>query len=45
MENADLHRANLVVLARSTAHVMSVADLRVRLSSGHSSTDASERAA
>lgn len=31
MPNADVHRATLVVLARSTAHVMSVADLSARL--------------
>lgn len=31
MPNADVHRATLVILARSTAHVMSVAELGERL--------------
>lgn len=31
MPNADVHRATLIILAASTAHVMSVADLRKRL--------------
>ena len=31
MANADVHRATLVILAASTAHVMSVAELRARL--------------
>lgn len=45
MPNADVHHATLVILAASTAHVMSVDDLIARLASGHSSTVASARAA
>jgi biuret amidohydrolase len=37
MPNAEVHRATLVILAASTAHVMSVADLRARLAAGRSS--------
>jgi biuret amidohydrolase len=42
MPNADVHHATLVILAASTAHVMSVADLRARLTG---STVAASRAA
>jgi ureidoacrylate peracid hydrolase len=45
MADGDVHRATLVVLAASTAHVMSVADLSARLGSGHGSWEASSRAA
>jgi hypothetical protein len=31
MPNAEVHHATLVILAASTAHVMSVADLQARL--------------
>jgi biuret amidohydrolase len=41
MPNADVHHATLVTLAASTAHVMPVADLRARLTCGHSSKGAS----
>jgi ureidoacrylate peracid hydrolase len=34
MPNADVHRAILVILAASTAHVMPVADLAARVSRG-----------
>jgi len=34
MPNADVHHAILVILAASTAHVMSVADLATRVSTG-----------
>jgi len=45
MPNADVHRATLVILAASTAHVMSVADLRARLVAEHTSKGAPPRAA
>jgi ureidoacrylate peracid hydrolase len=45
MPNAEVHRATLVILAASTAHVMSVADLAARVSSGRSAKDAAARAA
>ena len=45
MPNAEVHHATLVILAASTAHVMSVADLSARLVSGHSSKDSVARAA
>lgn len=45
MSNADVQHATLVILAASTAHVMSVADLRARLPGGHGSQDVSTRAA
>jgi nicotinamidase-related amidase len=45
MPNAEVHHATLVILAASTAHVMSVSDLSARLVSGHSSKDAASRAA
>lgn len=45
MPNADVHHATLVILAASTAHVMSVADLGARLASGHGSKDVTSRAA
>jgi ureidoacrylate peracid hydrolase len=34
MANRDVHQATLVILAASTAHVMSVSDLHSRLASG-----------
>jgi nicotinamidase-related amidase len=45
MPNADVHHATLVILAASTAHVMSVAELGARLASGRGVTVASSRAA
>ena len=45
MPNADVHHATLVILAASTAHVMSVADMSARLSSSQSSKDKPSRAA
>jgi biuret amidohydrolase len=45
MANADVHHAALVILAASTAHVMSVADLSARLTGGRDSRPASARAA
>jgi nicotinamidase-related amidase len=45
MPNADIHHATLVILAASTAHVMSVADLRARLGAHHRSKNAGSRAA
>jgi ureidoacrylate peracid hydrolase len=45
MANADVHNATLVILAASTAHVISVADLSARLGRDHSSKDAGARAA
>ena len=45
MPNGDVHHATLVILAASTAHVMSVADLRARLASGHDAKETSSRAA
>ena len=45
MANADVHHATLVILAASTAHVMSVADMSARLGRGPSIKDASSRAA
>jgi ureidoacrylate peracid hydrolase len=45
MANADVHNATLVILAASTAHVMSVADLSARLRRDYSSKDAGARAA
>jgi nicotinamidase-related amidase len=45
MPNAEVHHATLVILAASTAHVMSVADLGTRLANSHSSNLASSRAA
>jgi biuret amidohydrolase len=45
MPNGDVHRATLVILATSTAHVMSVADLGVRLRTDQSPRRASSRAA
>jgi ureidoacrylate peracid hydrolase len=40
LANGDVHHATLVILAASTAHVMSVADLRARLASDRSAKDA-----
>src|SRR5882672_6540996 len=40
LANGDVHHATLVILAASTAHVMSVADLRARLASDRSTNDA-----
>ena len=45
MPNADVHHATLVILAASTAHVMSVADLTTRVASGRGSKDRPSRAA
>jgi ureidoacrylate peracid hydrolase len=45
MSNADVHHATLVILAASTAHVMSMADLRARLAGSHNTKDSSSRAA
>ena len=45
MPAADVHRATLVILARSTADVMSVADLGARLSSSKPSKYGRSRAA
>ena len=45
MPNAEVHHATLVILAASTAHVMSVADLRTRLAGGHISKGVASRAA
>jgi ureidoacrylate peracid hydrolase len=45
MQNSDVHHATLVILAASTAHVMSVADLRVRLAADYSVNVTSSRAA
>jgi hypothetical protein len=45
MPNADLHHATLVILAASTAHVMSVADLAARVAKGRGSDNATSRAA
>jgi nicotinamidase-related amidase len=45
MPNAEIHHATLVILAASTAHVMSVADLSARLASEQNSMDAASRAA
>jgi nicotinamidase-related amidase len=45
MPNAEIHHATLVMLAASTAHVMSVSDLSERLVSGRSSKDTASRAA
>src|SRR5215831_15007190 len=45
MPNAEVHHATLVILAASTAHVMSVADMGARVVQGASSRDAPSRAA
>jgi hypothetical protein len=45
MPNADVHHATLVILAASTAHVMSVADLTARLTDARGATNAPPRAA
>jgi biuret amidohydrolase len=45
MPNADVHRATLAILAASTAHVMSVNDLRVLLQCGQSFRDPASQAA
>ena len=45
MPNADVHHATLVILAASTAHVMSVADLSTRLASGSTPKGVASRAA
>ena len=44
MPNADVHHAALVILAASTAHVMSVSDLRGRFYDTHASDEAALRA-
>ena len=45
MSNADVHHATLVILAASTAHVMSVADLSARVANGRGAQDTPSRAA
>ncbi len=45
MPNADVHHATLVILAASTAHVMSVADLAARVASSRGSGAVASRAA
>lgn len=45
MPNAEVHRATLVILAASTAHVMSVAEMAARLASEQPAAAASSRAA
>jgi nicotinamidase-related amidase len=45
MPNADVHNATLVILAESTAHVMSVADLGTRVPSGRDSKGVPSRIA
>src|SRR5438132_4056935 len=45
MPNADVHHATLVILAASTAHVMSVADMSARVANGRAARDAPSRAA
>ena len=45
MPNADVHHATLVILAASTAHVMSVADLSARLAIEHNPKETASRAA
>jgi biuret amidohydrolase len=44
MPNADVHRATLVILAASTAHVMSVDDMRTRITINNGATGASDMA-
>lgn len=43
MPNAEVHHVTLVILAASTAHVMSVADLNSRLAINHRSKDMASR--
>lgn len=45
MPNNEVHHATLVILAASTAHVMSVADLRMRLATGYTANGVASRAA
>jgi nicotinamidase-related amidase len=45
MPNADVHHATLVILAASTAHVMSVAEMSARVLLDRSSSDVVSRAA
>jgi ureidoacrylate peracid hydrolase len=45
MPNGEVHHATLVILAASTAHVMSVADMAARVAGGRSPRDAPSRAA
>jgi biuret amidohydrolase len=45
MANADVHHATLVILAASTAHVMSVADMAARVEHGRRAAATSSRAA
>ena len=45
MPNADVHHASLVILAASTADVMSVVELKTRLAGGHGTKNASSRVA
>jgi hypothetical protein len=45
MPNVEVHHATLVILAASTAHVMSVADMGARVARSHRSTGTPSRAA
>jgi len=45
MPNGEVHHATLVILAASTAHVMSVTDMGARVGEGRGSRDAPSRAA
>jgi nicotinamidase-related amidase len=45
MPNAEVHHATLVILAASTAHVMSVAEMAARVANGAAAGSASPRAA
>src|SRR5205823_6831106 len=45
LPNADVHHATLIILAASTAHVMSVADMSARVANGRAARDAPSRAA
>jgi nicotinamidase-related amidase len=45
MTNAEVHHATLIILAASTAHVMSIADMSNRVLIDHESRDALSRAA
>jgi len=44
MPNAEIHHATLVILAASTAHVMSVADMSARGAGGGGSKNAPSQA-
>ena len=43
MSNADVHHASLVMLVASTAHVIWVAEMKVRLACGHGTKNTSSR--